>query len=139
MKVLANCILASLLAFIGSAWGQNYPSKPIRFVAAGAPGTPPDLLTRILTTKLTERLGWTTVVDPRPGDIAIPIMAVTSAPADGYSVLHGVMSMTIAASVKKDLPYDFQKDLQPVIKVANIPGVIVISPDLPVNNFRELV
>ena len=74
----AFCGLALSLLLAGAALAQEYPTRPIRVLVPFAPGGVVDTSTRILTTKLTERLGWNFVVDNRPGGngfIAVQIAA----------------------------------------------------------------
>ena len=88
MQILAVAFLVIFLGIAPSAPAQEYPNKPIRVLVPYAPGGVVDTSTRILTNKITERLGWQFVVDNRPGGngfIAVGIAARGS--PDGYTLL----------------------------------------------------
>ncbi len=75
---------------------------------------------------------------PRRG-ATIGADAVAKARPDGYTLLMAAVHHTIAATYYKQLPYDLRKDLTPVSVVAIVPNVLVVRPDLPVSNVRELI
>ena len=140
--VLAVSMVALLVIFTesGSAWAQRYPSKPVRFVVPSGIGISTDILTRLVATKLNERLGWITVVENRPGgNFVIGIQNVLQAPPDGYSVLAAVSSFAILPLSTKNLPFDLLRDLLPVTRIADVPLLVFVNPDLPVKSLPELV
>jgi len=132
---LAIAGLAASLAF-----AQTYPAKPITLVVPFPPGGTTDVLARTLAQKLTEAWGQAVIVDNKPGAGAtIGATYVAKAAPDGYTLLMGAVHHTIATSLYKSLPYDFQRDLAPVTVVALVPNVLAINPSVPAKTVKELV
>ena len=133
-------IVAMLGMAMPAAAQQDYPSKPIRFVAIAGPGTLADSVMRILATKLNERLGWNIVVENRvSADWIVPAVHVAQSPPDGYTVLQGLSGMSVLPSTHKNLPYDLMNDLAPVVRIATADTVLVAHPSIPAKNLRELI
>lgn len=129
--------LASTLAFAQPAW----PAKPISLVVPFPSGGTTDVLARALADKLSQSLGQPVVVESKPGAGAtLGADYVAKAKPDGHTLLMGAVHHTIATSVYKKLPYDFQKDLAPVTLVAMVPNVLVVNAaKTPAGNVGELV
>jgi len=122
----------------GADSSDSYPEKPIRMVVPFAAGGGSDIVGRILAQQLGIELGRTVVVDNRPGaGSTIGADIVAKAPADGYTVLLGNISMAFNASLYKKLPYDAIRDLAPVSEVADQPNIVVIHPALPAKTVAE--
>lgn len=133
-----TCI-AALLA--QSAVAQNYPSKPIRILIAQAPGSATDNVSRVLSSKLAERLGQPFIIEARPGaGGTIGTEAAARAPADGHTLFMANNSTHGAnPAVYRKLPYDAVKDFAPIILIAATPYVLTVHPSLPVKNVKELI
>ncbi len=124
----------------GSAMAQAWPSKPISLIVPFPAGGTTDVLARALAEKLTLSLGQTVIVESKPGAGAtLGADYVAKARPDGYTLLVGAVHHTIASSVYKKLPYDFQKDLAPITTIAMVPNVLVVNAGTPVKNVAELV
>ncbi len=124
----------------GSAMAQAWPSKPISLVVPFPPGGTTDVLARSLAEKLTQSLGQTVIVENKPGAGAtLGADYVVKSKPDGYTLLVGAVHHTIASSVYKKLPYDFQKDLAPITTIAMVPNVLVVNASTPVKTVAELV
>jgi tripartite-type tricarboxylate transporter receptor subunit TctC len=124
----------------GSAMAQAWPSKPITLIVPFPAGGTTDVLARALADKLTQSLGQTVIVESKPGAGAtIGADYVVKAKPDGYTLLVGAVHHTIASSVYKKLPYDFQKDLAPITTIALVPNVLVVNASTPAKNVAELV
>ena len=123
------------------AMAQAWPTRPISLVVPFPAGGTTDVLARALADKLSQSLGQPVVVESRPGAGAtLGADYVAKAKPDGYTLLMGAVHHTIATSVYKKLPYDFQKDLAPVTAVAMVPNVLVVNAALtPARNVTELV
>jgi tripartite-type tricarboxylate transporter receptor subunit TctC len=135
MLVFPSLVLPSLIA---SAQAQTYPTKPVRFVSAFAPGGPVDVVARIVGQKLGETWGQQVLIENRAGAAGnIGSAYVAKQPADGYTVLVNSSSFAVNVSLTKDPGYDAERDFIPVLLVASAPNVIVASPKLGVNNLRE--
>jgi tripartite-type tricarboxylate transporter receptor subunit TctC len=124
----------------GAAMAQAWPSKPVSLVVPFPPGGTTDVLARALADKLTQSLGQTVIVESKPGAGAtIGADFVAKAKPDGYTLLVGAVHHTIASSVYKKLPYDFQKDLAPITTIALVPNVLVVNANTPARDVAELV
>jgi tripartite-type tricarboxylate transporter receptor subunit TctC len=124
----------------GSAMAQAWPSKPISLIVPFPAGGTTDVLARALAEKLTLSLGQTVIVESKPGAGAtLGADFVAKAKPDGHTLLVGAVHHTIASSVYKKLPYDFQKDLAPITEIAMVPNVLVVNAATPARNVAELV
>ena len=123
------------------AMAQAWPTRSISLIVPFPAGGTTDVLARALADKLSQSLGQPVVVESRPGAGAtVGADYVAKAKPDGYTLLMGAVHHTIATSVYKKLPYDFQKDLAPVATVAMVPNVLVVNAALtPARNVTELV
>ncbi len=139
-KRLAVLIICTFASFTVVAQGA-YPVKPIRFIAPFPSGGTSDVLSRLLAAKMTEGLGQTVVVENRPGasgNIGHEIAA--KAPADGYTIImsnNGIY--TINPYLFKKLPYDPDRDFQPISLVAMATQVLVVHPSVPVHTVQDLI
>ncbi len=131
-----------MLACAGHAYSQaDYPSKPIRFIVPFPPGGGTDIVSRLVTNKLTETLGWKFVMDNRGGaggSVGMEV-AANSAP-DGYTLVMGQTSnLAINPSLYSRLPYAPMKDFAPVSLVSMIPITVMISAKAPYKSLPDLV
>jgi len=138
---LKACALAVLgLAAAGGALAETWPSKPVTLVVPFPPGGTTDVLARALGDKLGASIGQPVIVENKPGAGAtLGADYVAKGKADGHTLLIGAVHHTIASSVYKKLPYDFQKDFAPVTTVALVPNVLVVNAATPAKNVAELV
>ena len=119
----------------------NYPNRPIRFVVPFAPGGPSDVLSRLLGLKLSESLGQSLVIDNR-GSVGgiIGFEIGVKAPADGYTLLMAANSLlTINPHVYVKLPYDPQRDLQPITQLTSGGNVVVVHPSVAAKSIKEFI
>lgn len=132
----AVCLMAA-----GVLHAQQFPAKPIRVLVPFAPGGVVDTSARILTTKLTERLGWQFVVDNRPG--ASGFIAVSTAARgapDGYTLLMAhTGEFAVNPALWKELPYDYERDFTPITMVSDAPMLVVVNAQSPVQNWKDLI
>jgi tripartite-type tricarboxylate transporter receptor subunit TctC len=132
--------LALALAACVDTWAQDYPARSVRVVVPYAPGGSTDILTRIVSAKLTSRFGQVVVVDNRAGGNGIiGTDMVARAPADGYTLLMMTNGQTINVGLYANLPVDLERDLIPLVNVAAMPNLIVVHPSLPVKTLRSLI
>jgi len=124
------CGLAVLAVVPGGAWAQaEWPAKPITLVVPFPTGGTTDLVARALGEALSRSLGQPVIVESKPGaGTTVGADYVAKAKPDGYTLLIGAVHHTIAPSVYKKLPYDFQKDLTPITTVAMVPNVLSVNP-----------
>jgi tripartite-type tricarboxylate transporter receptor subunit TctC len=139
LSVLAGITLAGVLPAAHAA--DPWPTKPITWVVPFTPGGSTDVIARTIGQKLAEALGQPVIVENKPGaGGAIGASYVAKAKPDGYTLFGGTISThAINASLYKNLPYDPVKDFEPVALVAFLPNVLIINPNLGVNNVQELV
>jgi len=124
----------------GSAMAQAWPGKPVTLVVPFPAGGTTDALARALGEKLSQRLGQAVIVENRGGAGAtLGANYVAKAAPDGYTLLVGAVHHTIATSVYKKLPYDFQKDFAPITIIAMVPNVLVVNASSPAKSVAELV
>jgi tripartite-type tricarboxylate transporter receptor subunit TctC len=120
---------------------QTYPTRPIRIVVGFGPGGGNDILARLVSQKLTERLGQAVVVENKPGAGAmIATELVAKAAPDGYTLLLGATgAMTINPAVYRKLSYDTVRDFAPISMIASFPLLMCVYPAAPVKSVAELV
>ncbi len=118
-----------------------YPAKPIRLVVPYAPGGPTDVLARILGQKLGERWGQPVIVENRSGgNGVIGAEFVAKAPGDGYTLLLGNTSvLTVNPAIYAKLPYDVEKQFQPVTLSVAAPLLLVVHPSTNVTSVGQLI
>ncbi|WP_326540952.1 Bug family tripartite tricarboxylate transporter substrate binding protein [Pseudorhodoferax sp.] len=130
----------SLALSCGLAAAQAWPAKPITLIVPFPPGGSSDALARALTTPLSQSLGQPVIVESRPGAGAtIGADFVAKSKADGYTLLMGAVHHTIATSVYRKLPYDFEKSFAPVTTVALVPNVVVVNAKSTATDVKGLV
>jgi len=138
---LALGLLVGALAWLPNAGAQEYPTKPIRLVITYPPGGNTDLVGRALALKLGEFMGQQVVVDNRggAGGVLGSMITAQSAP-DGYTIMLGTSAgMVINPLLSRKLTYDPVRDFAPISMVVIVPQLLVINPQLPVKNVRELI
>ena len=121
------------------AMAQAYPTKPITVIVPFAAGGPTDALARVLTARMGEALGQTMIVENVGGaGGTIGVNKAAKATPDGYTILFAHMgTLAVNIALYKTLPYDSQKDLEPVGLGGTNPMVLVTKKDLPAKNFKE--
>src|SRR3954463_4535909 len=131
-------LLALLVALPAAA---DYPERPIRFVVPQAPGSATDNVARLVAPELARQLGQSVIVDNRPGGaLTIGIDAVAKAAPDGYTIGMGpVGALAITRHMVEKLPYDIERDLQPVALVSTGYMLLAASPKAPFATVRELI
>jgi tripartite-type tricarboxylate transporter receptor subunit TctC len=142
MRIWAGALIAmACVAAPLMAQAQAYPAKPVRVVIPYPPGSTPDIVGRTLSSRLQEALGQPFVVDNRTGAGGnIGAEAVAKAPADGYTLLIGINGpAAINKFLYKGLGYDSDRDLMPVSLLASSPQMLVTTPAVPANAFREFI
>jgi len=122
------------------AWGQAYPSRPIRWIVPFPPGGGTDILARLIGQWLSERLGQQFVIDNRPGGGSnIGTEAAVHAPPDGYTLLLAASVHTINPSLYDKLGFNFIRDIAPVAGIMRVPNVMVLNPAVPARSVPEFI
>jgi tripartite-type tricarboxylate transporter receptor subunit TctC len=131
---------AALPAVSRFAFAQAYPTRPVRIVAATAPGGLPDILARLIGPWLSGRLGQQFVVENRPGGGSnIGTEAVVRAPPDGYTLLLVSTTNAINATLYDKLNFNFIRDIAPVAGITRMPTVMVVNPSVPAKTIPEFI
>ena len=120
--------------------GPDYPTKPIKLIVPYPPGGGTDVIARIVQERFQAQLGQPVVIDNRGGAAgSIGTELAAKSAADGYTVLFTLSSHTINPAIYAKLPFDTQRDFEPVAMVASLPQILVANASFPVNNVAELV
>ena len=132
-------LLALAMVACATAGAQGYPQRPIRLVIGLPPGGSTDVMGRLLAARLGERVRQQIVVDNRPGASGIiGITQVVHSQPDGHTLLMAAGSFGTISSLYK-LPFNLQKDLEPVALIGTSPYLLVVQPQLPVKSVAELI
>jgi len=138
--VLRSALAVVLAGFILTAQAQGYPSKPVRLVVPFAAGGSTDIIARTLAQKLNEMWGQPVIVDNRAGgSTVIGTEIVAKAPPDGHVLLVTPAPFTIVPSLVPKLPYDPNRDFEPVTLINTTPLVVVVHPGVPAKSMKELI
>jgi len=119
----------------------DFPEHPVRLIVPQAAGSATDTVARLLAAELPAQLGQPIVVENRPGGaLTIGINLTAKAPPDGYTIGMGpIGAMAITRHMVSKLPYDIERDLQPIALVQRGHLLLAVSPSLPVHSVRELI
>jgi tripartite-type tricarboxylate transporter receptor subunit TctC len=136
--------LAAAMLAIGvcttSAEAQTYPSKPIKVIVPYTPGSPVDVVARVVTQAVSARLGWSMVIDNKPGaGTTIGTKIAAGAEPDGYTLLVGATSFVLSFSLYQHLDYDPARSFVPVAMLAHSPQVLVVASSVPATSVQELI
>jgi tripartite-type tricarboxylate transporter receptor subunit TctC len=133
--ILIGCITWTHAAF------AEFPERPIRLIVPQAAGSATDNIARAIAPELAKILGQQVVVDNRPGGaLTVGIDAVAKAAPDGYTIGQGpVGALAITRHMVAKLPYDIERDLQPVALVSTGYMLLAASPKAPFTTVRELI
>jgi len=136
---LALALAASTLC--SAALAQAWPSKPIRILVPFPPGGGTDVIARETSQRVAAATGWTFIIDNKPGAGGnLGVDAAAKSPADGYTLVLGQTSnLAINPSLYAKMPYDSQKDLVPIVLVANAPLVMVTGASSPYRTLADAV
>jgi tripartite-type tricarboxylate transporter receptor subunit TctC len=139
-RVLRAAVLLLACAFATGAAAQ-YPDRPIRLIVPQAAGSATDTVARILGAELAKELGQQIVVDNRPGGaLTIGLDLTAKAEPDGYTICMGpIGALAITRHMVAKLPYDIERDLQPVALVTRGHLLLAVSPTLPFKSVAELI
>jgi tripartite-type tricarboxylate transporter receptor subunit TctC len=118
----------------------DYPTRPVKLVLGFTPGGPADILARLVSQRLGERLGQPFVIENRPGGgTTIATEYVVRAEPDGYTLLWATSSFAINATLYDKLNYNFIRDIAPIANVDFLPLVVEVNPALSVKSIPELI
>jgi len=129
------------LSLVGQpAAADGFPSKPVRIIVPYTPGSPNDVMARLLAQHLQAKLGQAAVIDNKPGGgTTIGSKVAAAAPADGYTLLFASSALVIEPIMTKQIEYDPQKDFAPIAFVARTSLLLTINDQVPANSVDEFV
>ena len=133
-------LLSALVLTPGIAGAQTWPSRPVRMIVPQAAGGAPDIVARVISSRLSQELGQQVLVENRAGDGTIGAQAAARAAADGYTYLFAPASvLAINPYMAKILPYSPEDDFASVAMVGTSPLALIASPELNVNTLAQLI
>jgi tripartite-type tricarboxylate transporter receptor subunit TctC len=141
MHIARGVLLAVAFLLVQGAWAQAFPARPVRVIVPFAPGGATDIVTRLVSQRLTDAWGHTVVVDNRAGasgNIGADLTA--KATPDGYTLLMTSGSIVTANPLLfKKLPYSPERDLVAITNVASGPQVIAVQPSQPAKTLKDFI
>jgi tripartite-type tricarboxylate transporter receptor subunit TctC len=133
--------LAGLAAGLpaGHAQAQSYPTRIIRIIVPFTPGSPNDVMARLISPPLSAALGQPIVIENRPGaGTTIGSKAAAGAEPDGYTLLFSSANLVLAPALYKNLTFDPIRDFTPVARLGSSSWVLVVTPQMPIRSMQEL-
>jgi tripartite-type tricarboxylate transporter receptor subunit TctC len=140
--LLGSALAAPTLSLARPALAQGgWPSRPIRMIVPFGAGTSTDIMTRLVTPRMSEELGQPIVVENRPGAGGIVGSdAVAKSPPDGYNLCMGsIASHSVNQTLIRTIPYDVLRDFTPVSLVTNAPNLLVVGNQVPAKTLPEFI
>lgn len=140
MKLMAGWVVAAAVALAPRPLlAQTYPDHPVRVIAPSAPGGGFDFVGRVLSDRLSERLGQTFVVENRAGaGTLVGTQAAAAAPPNGYTLLVGGLSnIALNPGLYKNISYD-PADFTPIGLVTSYSYTLIGRPTLPQSTLQEI-
>jgi tripartite-type tricarboxylate transporter receptor subunit TctC len=137
--VVAFLLLA--LSALSPAAAETWPQRPVTFIVSQSAGASPDVMARMIATKLAAPLGQQVIIENKPGaGNVVGAQAAARAAADGYTFFFATSAALVTNPyMVKNLPYDPMKDFVPVALVTRSHQVIVVHPDVPAKSLPELI
>ena len=141
MKMLMRGLaLCAALLMAGSASAEKYPDKPVKVIVPFPAGGITDIASRLITQKLSERLGQQFYIENVSGAGGNLGMAqVARAPGDGYTVLIASSSIVVNPTLYTKMLFDVEKDFIPVTKAGGSPNSWLVNPDFPAKTMKDLI
>ena len=126
---------------MGNALAQGYPSKPVRVIVPFPPGQGTDVATRHIAEQLGKALGRNFFIENRPGaGSTLGMEALAKSAADGYTLGIGTSgTQTMNPSLYAALPYDPEKDFEPITLTGKLPLMVAAHPSFPAGSIPELI
>jgi tripartite-type tricarboxylate transporter receptor subunit TctC len=140
MRQLFLAITFFLTAFIGQAFAQAWPTKPIKVIIPLTAGSATDVMARIVFDEVSKQVGQPIVIENRPGaGNSIGMNAVAKADPDGYTILANSSTHTVSPAVRATMPLNTTEDLSAIIPLGNMPVVILFNPKKGYKQLKDFV
>src|SRR3954464_2231131 len=136
----AAAIGAQLLCTSAALAAESYPTRPVRFIVPGAPGSGTDRVARLVADRLTQAWPQNALVENKPGASGmIGAEFVARAPADGYTALFAFLALVQVPAMypKEKVPYDLFKDFAPVTLAVTLPSGLAVREDSPYKTLQQ--
>src|SRR5712672_2774025 len=135
VAIAALALIATPPAADAQGLHDAFPSKPVRIIVPYTPGSPNDVLARLLAQQLQGKLGQAVVVDNKPGGgTTIGSKTAAVAPPDGYTLLFASSALVIEPIMTKQVEYDPLKDFTPIAFVARTSSMLTVNAQVPANS-----
>jgi tripartite-type tricarboxylate transporter receptor subunit TctC len=133
--------LAVLLLWPMISSAQDFPNHPIRFIVPFPAGGPADVISRVLTDKMSSMLGQPVVIENRAGAGGlVGINSVAKSTPDGYTIAIAPSSqLAMNVTLRDDMPFHPMKDLALLTQIVSVPEILVVNPTVPAKTLSELV
>ena len=140
MRKLLLAVALAVLAGVGGAVAQSYPSRPVTMIVPFAAGGITDIVARLVAERMKASLGQPVIAEnvTGAGGTIGTTRLFRSAP-DGYTVAIGQWTSHVGAGAMYSLPFDLLKDFEPVSMLSIGPLWIIARKDLPAKDLRELI
>ena len=133
-------VVGLMLAAVGAASAQSFPSKPVRILVPYPAGGGVDVLTRTLGEVVSKQWGQSVVVENRPGaGGVIASQAVVASPADGYTLIMVASGHATNPLLYPKIPYDTFKDFTPISLLASSPNILLVRADSPFKTVADVI
>jgi tripartite-type tricarboxylate transporter receptor subunit TctC len=133
-------LMTAILSPAYEARAQQFPSRVITIVVPTAPATPPDIISRVIATELSETEGWRVVVENKAGAVlTLGGAEVLKQPADGHAIYAMALPVSAAPAFLPNMPFRLETDFAPVIKISTSYNVLVVNPAVQAKTVSDLV
>ena len=139
-RLLYAITIPFMLAAPAYSAESSFPERPIRLIIGSAPGSGPDIISRVVTERLYKSWGQRIVVDARPGAAGVisADLALRAAP-DGYTWMMLTSQLMVATEVLPDIKFNLDKDFASISLIGTVPFVQLVNPQLPAKSIPELI
>jgi tripartite-type tricarboxylate transporter receptor subunit TctC len=122
------------------AFAADYPNRPVHVIVGQAAGSSSDITGRLLTQPVSQQLKQQFIVEVRPGATGnVATEVVVHAPPDGYTLLLVNSQNTINQALMPNLPFDFVRDIEPIVGIDRVPLVMEVNPSFPAKTVPEFI
>jgi tripartite-type tricarboxylate transporter receptor subunit TctC len=137
VRTLALALSVGATALPSSSWAQDFPTQRLTIVVPFGAGSVTDIMARIIAHEASTRWGQQVIVENRPG--LAGTVGVAKAAPDGYTLMLTSNGHTVAGLVNKNLPFDPVKDFAGITRVSSAPICLIVNPQVPAKNVKELL
>ena len=132
LRLLAFALACVSADVFGAAVAAEYPVRPVHWIVAFPAGGANDIVARIIGQSLSQQLGQPFIIENRPGAGGnVGTQLALSASSDGYTLLFVAPHNAINATLYKNLPFEFLRDIAPVAGIARTPNIMEVNPSVP--------